>query len=148
MKKSLIFATILVCVMLFSSCIHEVKAPQSLEEQSYLQKVQSFPLRFTIPKSELPDAWGRAQSFISQYSDMKIQTVSNNVIETYNPRSNSIDYGYSITNAPMGDNAIITVKCYNPYVGNSKKADMNAHALAYYMKTGEVNPRFLDHWER
>jgi len=127
-------------------CIHEVKAPQSAEEQDYIQKVQSFPIKFTIPKSELPDAWGRAQSFISQYSDMKIQIATNNVIQTYNPSDSSINIGYSVSNAPMGDNVIVTVKCLNTYIGNVKRADFNAHALAYYMKTGELIPRLLTHW--
>ena len=144
MRSLRLFAIILLITM--NGCIHEIKAPQSTEEQSYLTKVTSFPLRFTIPKSELPDAWGRAQSFIAQYSDMKIQIATNNVIQTYNPSDSSINYGYSVTNAPMGDNVIITVKCLNTYIGNVKRAELNAHALAYFMKTGELNPRFLDHW--
>jgi hypothetical protein len=146
MKRSLIYVAALCSLILLNSCIHEVKAPQSAEEQSYSQKVAAFPTRFIIPKSELPDAWGRAQSFISQYSDMKIQIATNNVIQTYNPSDSSINIGYSVSNAPMGDNAIVTVKCLNTYIGNVKRADFNAHALAYYMKTGEVNPRFLTHW--
>lgn len=147
MKRSLVCCVMALCsIMLLTSCINNVKAPQSLEEQNYLAKVESSPLRFTIPKSELPDAWGRAQSFIAQYSDMKIQILSNNVIQTYNPRDDSINYGYEVTNAPMGNNVIVTVNCSNPFFGNAKRAKLNAHALAYYMKTGELNPRFLDHW--
>jgi hypothetical protein len=146
MNRFAIYLTFFCSIILLNGCIHEVKAPQSLEEQAYVQKVAAFPTRFTIPKTELPDAWGRAQSFISQYSDMKIQIATNNVIQTYNPSDSSIDIGYSVNNAPMGNNAIVTVKCLNTYIGNVKRANFNAHALAYYMKTGELNPRFLTHW--
>jgi hypothetical protein len=64
------------------------------EEESYLEKANAFPLEFVIPKSQADDAWGRAQSFIAKYSDMKLQTATDFILQTYNPMRESGDYGY------------------------------------------------------
>ncbi len=73
------------------------------EEQTYLEKAKAFPLEFTIAKSEADEAWGRAQSFIGRFSSMKLQTVTDFVIQTYNPGSGDVNFGYYVTKTPMGE---------------------------------------------
>lgn len=107
------------------------------EQQAYLERAKSFPFEFIIPKSEADDAWGRAQSFIGRFSSTKLLTVTDFVIQTFDPMDCSDEYGYSVIKTPMGDHVLIAVGCM---VGNTilwPKANKNAHILAYYIKTGE-----------
>jgi len=101
-------------------------------------KSPSEQLEFAIPKIEADDAWGRAQGFIGRFSSKKLLTVTDFVIQTYDPMGCSDEYGYSVIKTPMGDNVLIAVECI---VGNTlikPNAEKNARILAYYIKTGEL----------
>ncbi len=111
----------------------------SPEEQVYLDKVNAFPLKFIISKSEEKDAWGRAHSFIGQFSSMKLRTVTDSVLRTYNPAVLYVKFGYYVTKTPLEGDAIqIYVRCNTGNVFASGEAKTNAHILAYYIKTGEL----------
>ncbi len=107
------------------------------EEQTCLQKAKAFPLEFTIPKDQEAEAWGRAQSFLGRFSSMKLQTVTDFVIQTYNPPGSLRDFGYSVTKTPMGENVQFTVECFT---GSAYREDavINAHISAWYIATGEL----------
>jgi hypothetical protein len=107
------------------------------EERSYLERAEACPLEFTIPADEADAAWGRAQSFIGRFSSMKLQTVTDFVIQTYNPREGNVDFGYYVTKTPLGDQVRITVECIKGNLFSGADAKRNAHILAYYIKTGE-----------
>jgi hypothetical protein len=71
----------------------------------------SFPSEFSVPAGDIAPAWGRAQSFVAQHASMKIQTVSEYVIETYNPRDLGY-YGFRIVKTPQRDGSfLIKVTC-------------------------------------
>jgi hypothetical protein len=133
-------------------CATQSAAPQHRvllpEEQTYLDKVMLTPLEFVIPKTEANDAWGRAQSFISKFSGMKLQTVTEFVIQTYTPTSSDGEAyysgycGYQVTKTPMGDNIQITVQSMAGRMF-TKLANRNAHILAHYIKTGELNSNLI-----
>jgi len=127
------FSLLLSCLFLISC------SSITPEQRTYLDEVKKFPLSFTISKSKNDVLWGRAQSFIAQYSSMKIQIATDFVIQTYNPPGSEVKYGYSVTKTPENDNFRIIVKCFcgNPLVINSVRK--NAHIFSYYLKTGE-NP--------
>ena len=111
----------------------------SPEEQVYLDKVNAFSLKFIISKSEEKDAWGRAHSFITQFSSMKLKTVTEFVIRTYNPTVMYVKFGYYVTKTPLeGDVIQVNVRCNTGNVFASGVAKTNAHILAYYIKTGEL----------
>jgi len=114
-------------------------------EKVYIEKVKSFPLEFTIPASEAEEAWGRAQSFIGRFSSMKLQIVTDYVIQTYNPPSGTVDFGYYVTKTPIGDSVKISVQCVTGNMFAWEDAKLNAHILAYYIATGELppNPRLI-----
>ncbi len=133
--------TILWSLFLIMSCAPAIIAPSNTEERIYLQNVESFPLKFIISKKEAPDAWGRAQSWVAQYSSMKIQVLSDYVIQTYNPEG--LRYGYYVTKTPMGDDVEIKVEGITGNMFNKDKAERNARILAYYIKTGKLIPKFI-----
>jgi len=111
------------------------------EEQAYFMKVSQTPLTLTLPNSEADDAWGRAQSFIGKYSSMKLQVAMDYVLQTYNPTT--ANYGYYVTRTPMGDETEFDVRClYEGFMG-AQRQEINARVLAYYMQTGELNPKFV-----
>ncbi|MHA1305140.1 MAG: hypothetical protein ACTSPI_15690 [Candidatus Heimdallarchaeaceae archaeon] len=145
MKQYSIYTIVSVLMIgLLSSCATTSMLKLTPEEKTYLEKAKAFPLEFTIPKSEVEEAWGRAQSFIGRFSSMKLQTVTDFVIQTYNPRSGDVDFGYYVTKTPMSDNVLITVQCIAGNMFTGADANTNAHILAYYIKTGELpNPRLI-----
>jgi hypothetical protein len=117
----------------------DLKSPTQMEAMNQ-------PLEFKVPKADIEDTWGRANLFIAKYSTMKLQMATDMLLETYNPVT-STDYGYSITKTPMKDNVQITVSC-TPYQGNAlshndDEANENAHACAYYIATGNIDPASL-----
>lgn len=117
--------------------------PLTAEQQAYFQQVQAMPTTFTVLKAEAEDAWGRAQSFIGRFSSMKIQTATDFVIQTYNPLSNAVQYGYYVTRTPMGEQMQFDVQCVTGNLFASGNANQNAKVLAYYIKTGELRPEFI-----
>jgi tetratricopeptide (TPR) repeat protein len=129
--------------------IEFIKHLQALEdltsdERIYLEKVKAFPLEFTIPINEVEVAWGRTQSFIGRFSSMKLQIVTDYIIQTYNPPKGEISFGYYVTKTPIGNNVKITVICITGDPLGEGAASLNAHILAYYIKTGELPyPRLI-----
>jgi hypothetical protein len=133
--------------------------PATQEERDYIAKVMREPTdpggnrfissatTFTVPTSGAPEAWARAQSFVAKYSSMKIQLVNDFLIDTYNPSKVTLafNYGYNVVKTPMpGDKVEIVVSCtHNQGLLSSDNAARNAKILAHYMKTGELNPRFI-----
>ncbi len=113
-----------------------------------------FPLEFNISKKKANDAWGRAQSFIAKYSSMKIQTVTEFIIQTFTPPETDyrfnrrFDFGYSVAKTPLGKKVQITVSCQKSSIAGSEnlfesEKEMDAHLLAYYISTGELLPKFI-----
>ena len=122
------------------------------DESLYMEKVRAQPLEFDITEAEGSIVWGRAQSFIGQYSSMKLQIVTDYVIQTYNPTDDPYKrkFGYYITKTPMGNNIKISVQCLgnHPYGLDGKPfptIDLNARILSHYLKTGELPyPHLID----
>lgn len=75
---------------------------------------------------------------------MKIQTATDFVLETYNPPGTEVKFGYSAIKTPMGDEVEFEVRCTCGNMFAGKQVSRNAHILAYYALTGEVNPKFID----
>jgi hypothetical protein len=125
-------------------------APQlTAEETAWLKKAMDFPTSFSVPRAEADAAWTRAQSFVARYSTMPlderwIQTSAGTVIATLTPISMG-QYGYLVTRAPLNDTLEgFTGECtWNKQLlfGDGARADQNSHLLAYFMVTGEENPR-------
>ena len=76
-------------------------ATVSPEQQRYLDGIAREPLTFRIPKAQDEEAWGRAQSFLGGYSSMRLPTVTDYVLQTYNPAQSQVDFGYNVTKTPI-----------------------------------------------
>ena len=114
-------------------------------QQSYMTKVSAAPTTFRIPKNQSDNAWQRAQVFVSKYSSMKIQTSTNNVLQTYNP-TGALSFGYNINRLDMGDSTEFSISgtTSNPFAHD--KANNNSHICADYVASGELPfPELINH---
>ena len=112
------------------------------EANAYLARAMAAPLTFTVPKDKSDEAWGRVNSFIVKYSTMKVQTVSDYIIQTYNPIDNFHAWGYTANRMTQGDAVEISVTCTYAW-GHEKTATRNAHILALYAVTGELDETLI-----
>jgi hypothetical protein len=132
-------AVFLASVCFLSGCAALVDTMAlSPAERQYVQEVKQFPLNFNVPKAEAEDAWGRAQSFIAQYSSLKIETATNYVIQTYKSPEIKVAFAYSVTRAPLGDIVEFTVECTTGNEFAREDAWVNARILACYIATGKL----------
>jgi len=132
--------------LLCSASIAMGSAPPSTtgEESIYLENAMDTPLEVTVSSLEVVDAWGRAQSWIGQYSSMKLQISTDYVIQTYNPREAARKYGYYVNKTKIDNNNFkINVQCTTGSLFLSADAEKNAHILAYYIKTGKLYSKFI-----
>ena len=108
------------------------------EQQAYLAEMRETPTGFGVAKKDEEVAWGRAQSFIGRFSSMKLQTVTDYVIQTYNPPESKVQFGYYVTKTPSEAIIQINVECVtgNPYFQHQCR--QNAGMLATYIKTGAL----------
>jgi hypothetical protein len=133
----------LICLF-WVSCSMTPSKNLTPEETAYLDEAMATPLIFKVPKEKSEEVWGRIQSFIEKFSSMKIQTVSDYLIETYNPKITNIDYGYKAVKTLVGEEVEFSVNCVcgNRLMG--KQVQKNVHILALYALTGRINRRFID----
>ena len=123
---------------------HYVQPTYTSEQQTYVDNIMARPLEVSIAKNEITDAWGRAQSFIAKYSDLKLQVVTDYSVQTYNSYRIFM-FGYSATKTPTKGGFTISVNCSSADSLNrttrewiEKDLNLNAHILAYYVETGEL----------
>lgn len=101
----------------------------SLDDHALLRQLT----KFRLPKAQDPLAWGRATQYVVKHSDMKIQTASDNLIQTYNPIDGA-KIGFTITRVPLGDEVEYEVACVSPNMFVDTRG--KARRLAYFMVTG------------
>lgn len=142
MKRTIIvFVTI---IMVSIGC-----APALTPQQQAMQaKVYNTPLTFDVAKDKSDDFWAKAQVWITNNAPMKMQTVTNNVLQTYTPTDiNKLpvdnQYTYTVTREPKGDVDTFTINC----VANSwlwkTDAEHNARVFAYYLFFGEQHGELM-----
>jgi hypothetical protein len=128
---------ILLCTILLCGCALGV--PVRPEDKADLDRAMRTPTTVFLDKDAAADAWGRAQSWVARFSSMKIQTVSDYVIATYNPPSTDVKFGYQITKTPEGSNSVsISVSCATGNIFATGNCTKNSHIAAHYIKTGEL----------
>ena len=91
--------------------------------------VRMQPDQFRLHKDKDEEAWGRAMRFITIHSDMKVQTTSDLLIETYNPIDN-YDRGFRVSRLPVGDSVEYVCTCLG------LNCDSYEKQMALYMSTG------------
>jgi len=130
---------ILACLLAVSCAKPPTLTP---EQQASTDKAMQHPLTFAVPYAEAANAWGRANAWLAQYASMKLQVVTDYALQTYPPHE-IMQYGYHVTRAPIDGGFSFTIEC-RPFSGNlfwngDDEANHNAHILALYTATGELN---------
>ena len=93
------------------------------------------PLTIKVPTKDVEKYWGRAQSWVHRNSSMKLQLVTDFVIETYNPTAGN--YGYSLTRTDIesGETEIIVNgKCS---ACDQAEVMLRSKILAYFIQYGK-----------
>ena len=128
---------LLLCAAVLSGCAAS-SGMRNLtpEQQAYVDAMMVEPTRFTIPADSSDAAWGRAQAFVGRYSDLKIQTATDYVIQTYSPTGQNVTYGFNITRTPLarGHEFAVDVAAGNMFMG--KQARMIAGMASRFIRTG------------
>ncbi len=90
------------------------------DEQSMLRDAMDTPLTFVVPRGEAIPTWDRAQEFIDRYSSMKLRSVNDSLITTYenvamvtNPieTASSVRFGYTVSRARDPEGIRFQVGC-------------------------------------
>ena len=115
------------------------------QQQEQLDKAMAQPLHFDIPASESTAAWGRAQDYLARYSRLKLQTATNDLLETYNPTDYG-EVGYKINRIEGHVSTQFTVDAYTADSNVATLARRDAHLLAYYIAVGEPIDERLVTW--
>jgi hypothetical protein len=117
------------------------------EEKEYLKRAKASPITFLMSKSEAEDAWKRIQSFTSQYSNIKLQTENGDLLVRLNTPTKDHYYGCAVIRTPIQEKIQISIAyLYCPSLYRSN-AEIYAHILAHYIKTGELYPELLTNCE-
>jgi hypothetical protein len=136
------------------SCASNSLFQLSEDEQALLREAMETPLTFVVPRDRSLETWDRAQDFINRYNSMKLRSVTDSVLVTYDSPTyqevpvpveagSSIRYGYSVSRSSVPDGIRITVACTPSSKLGEKDADQNAHIAAYTIKTGRLCDRCI-----
>ena len=111
--------------------------------RDYLKAVNNQSSKFLIEKYKSENCWGRTQSYIGLYSSMKLEIVTNYVIQTYNPAQYGLDFGYYVTRTPLDSADEFNVRCIYGNIFTESDATLNTKLLSYYIITGIIRPEFI-----
>ena len=136
MKHFLLMSSFI--ALIATGCSHTGMMNLSPDEEVYMARVNQFPLEFSISKADAPDAWGRAQSFIRKYCSMNLQYATDYLISAYSATLSEVRFRYYVTKTPMSNEVQILVQCNTGFMYTGGDANLNAHILAYYIKTGDL----------
>ena len=144
MKKYFLLVSLF--ILSLTTPVFAFPQPNTSDEVEYMNEVMNTSLEVTVSSAEANDAWGRAQSFVGKYSNMKIQIATDFVIQTYNPEAFSEKYGYYIVKTKNDDgNYSFQVECTGNGIFSNKDKLANQQILAYYIKTNKIMPKFVTH---
>ncbi|MBI4363870.1 MAG: hypothetical protein HY568_00415 [Candidatus Latescibacteria bacterium] len=121
----------------------------SQEEQTSLGLAMAQPLTFTVPRDRSLETWDRALNFMDRYSSMKLRSVTDSLLVTYETptyqqvpspveRGSGIRFGYTISRASTREGISMSVRCAPSSKVGERDADQNAHIAAYYILTGSI----------
>jgi hypothetical protein len=142
-------AAAILLALVAASCASSSMFQLSPDERAGLGLAMDTPLRLLVPRDHSLQTWDRAQEFIDRYSTMKLRSVTDSVLVTYETApyqtdpspvasGSAIRYGYSVSRSSDPDGIQIAVKCTPSSTLGEKDADQNAHIAAYFIKTGQI----------
>ncbi|TMQ59423.1 MAG: hypothetical protein E6K76_04985 [Candidatus Eisenbacteria bacterium] len=131
------------------SCAASSVFQLSGDEQASLHLAMGTPLTFTVPRERSLQTWDRAHAFVDRYASMKLRSVTDSMLVTYDPPTyaqvpapveagSSIRFGYTVSRTSLADGIQIAVTCTASSKLGEKDADQNAHIAAYYIMMGII----------
>lgn len=128
---------------LLSSCLPPPAPQMTADRLAWVRDSSVHQPIFYVEDAESALAWNRAKIWIAAYSDYKLQTVDEALLETYTPSSRDIAvrYGYQATRLREPDGRWrFSVRRFtgNQFAGDLAHARMQA--LVHYMRTGQDCP--------
>jgi hypothetical protein len=129
-------------LLCLSSCLPPPNLPPMTPEQAaWFSGRDSQPLAFEIPAEEGAIAWSRAKVWIASCGDFKLQTLDENLLETYYPTGEAaVRFGYQVTRLQTASGWRIGVRAVTGNQFARQLADRAAATLAYYVRTGQDCP--------
>jgi len=103
-----------------------------------LAPAEGIAFELTCTEADCPQYWQRAQLWLAKHSNMKIQTATDVLLQTFNPSSSSgSTYGFTVTKEPFADGQYkITMEAACSGMFCSPKVEEVYKAFFYYVKTG------------
>jgi len=131
------------------SCASSSVFQLSVDERAALRMAMDTPLSLVVPRDQSIRTWDRAQEFLDRYSTMRLRSVTDSALVTYElpaiqtdpspvAPGSGIRFGYSVSRAVDPDGIRIAVKCTPSSTLGEKDADQNAHIAVYFIKTGSL----------
>ncbi|MCK4667485.1 hypothetical protein KAU33_12085 [Candidatus Dependentiae bacterium] len=131
-----IFGFILILTVLFSCITRKAVIKVTPEDEVYLNKVQNIPLEFIVKKDELVNVRAKARVFIETYGKNKVLIDTDCVIQSENEK-------YIVIFESVDSNSIKITVIYDEHVEIMTRNKLHIYIFAYYLQTGEINPKFL-----
>jgi hypothetical protein len=130
-------------ILVFTAACLSANAFRKLSpaEQTYLERAMAQPLTFMVKSEDTQRLWGVAQAFIGKHASMKIENVSEFIIETYNPYGTR--FGYRVVRTPKKEGDEFSITCLYDNTFSKNDADQNAHIFAHYLMTEEIVERLI-----
>jgi hypothetical protein len=107
------------------------------EQEKYVHKAMAEETDFTIPIQLRNDVWDRGQALIGRFRVMKIQTLTDNVIQTYVPNNEAAPW-LSVARSQIGDSDYVTIR--SSPSSDTTISQRLEHVLSYYMFYGTEPP--------
>ncbi len=142
----------LVCLsflLLLGSCASSLDVSElSKKEKKYFSKIKKMKPKFKMSKFKSDKAMRRGAKFIQKYGLMALDESNEEVIRSKSAKAASDGtIGYKVVKEEKGNTSTFTVSCEHG-VGNYKFNDdvckMNEKILAYYIKTGVIQTKFIN----
>lgn len=101
-------------------------------------KVNALPENDVVCSNGCTLEWERAEYWINKHSKLKIQNITSNTIETYNPYQGK-QFGFRLSKEPLGGGKYRINTTVIPYVnlGEMVSPEEAKKMLNHYMQTGE-----------
>lgn len=82
--------------------------------------------------------WERAQIWLTQHSNWKLQLVTDVSLQTFNPPNQDVSYGFVVSKVPQGSGYVIAMglQCGNLIGCDPKPSDIR-RAFYHYVTTGQ-----------
>ena len=85
------------------------------------------------------ECWERAQLWLANHSQLKVQIATDVMLQTYNPAGSGVVYAFSVTKEPLGAGRykiVMDLACGNMF-GCSPKPEDVTRAFYHYVRTGK-----------